>query len=116
MITACILLDTVYMFAAVPGAPQSVQISNTTLSTISLTWFPPLITERYGLDIFGYIINCSSDHDDLVGNAVKYTESFNATLFNLHPFTVYSCCVAASSNHGRGQEACQSAVTWDQCE
>ena len=102
------------MHAAVPGAPQSVKISSTTLSTISLTWSPPLLSERHGLAIFGYVVNCSTDHSFRLGNAVNYAESFNATLINLHPFTAYNCCVAVSSNHGRGRLSCQIAVTWDQ--
>ena len=101
--------------AAVSGAPQRVRISNITLSTISLTWSPPLVSERHGLTISGYVINCSTEsRSNTVEDAVHYTDSFSATLTNLHPFTTYNCCVAANSNHGRGNLACQSTVTWDQ--
>lgn len=101
---------------AVPGAPQSVQVSQTTSSTISLSWSPPLIPERHEIAIFGYIVYCSTDHS-LLESAVNYTERFNATvtLTNLHPFTAYNCCVTVNSSHGRGQPACQSTVTWDHC-
>jgi hypothetical protein len=96
--------------AAVPGAPQAVQISNITSSTISLAWSPPLISERHGLSIFDYIINCSADHSSL-GNINQNTEGHNATFVNLHPFTAYNCCVAVDSSNGRGRFACLRAVT-----
>ena len=102
-----------FYYAAVSGAPQSVQISNITSSIISLTWSPPLISERHRLTISGYIINCSTESN--VGeSALHYTDSLSATLSNLHPFTTYNCCVSVNSNHGRGKLACQSTVTWDQ--
>ena len=102
----CIIIS----HTAVPGAPQSVQISNTTSSTTTLTWSPPLVSERHGLSIFGYTINCSADHS-LLGNILQYTDIHKATLVNLHPFTAYNCCVAASSSHGRGRHACARTVT-----
>ena len=98
------------LYTAVPGAPQGVQIFNITLSTISLTWSPPLVSERHGLSIFGYIINCSADHSSL-GYSSLDTESHNATFVDLHPFTAYNCCVAANSSNGRGRLACLRAVT-----
>ena len=82
---------------------------------LAISWSPPLVSERYNpkLKIFGYMISCSTDQD-LIGNAVAYSDTLNATLSNLHPFTAYSCCVAANSSHGMGNRACQSTVTWDQ--
>ena len=59
------------------------------------------------------MINCSTGRD-LLENAITYSDYFNATLSNLHPFTTYNCCVAAKSNHGGGKLACQSTVTCDQ--
>ena len=95
---------------AIPGAPQKIQISNITSSTISLFWSPPLVSERHGLTIFGYIINCLTDHSSL-GNSHLHTDSHSAIFVNLHPFTAYNCCIAANSNHGRGRFACLRAVT-----
>jgi hypothetical protein len=96
---------------AVPGAPQAVQIFNITSSTISLIWSPPLVSERHGLSIFGYIINCSADHSSLGNSSLVYTEGHNATFVDLHPFTAYNCCIAANSSNGRGRLACLRAVT-----
>ena len=93
---------------AVPGAPQnlSVQLSNATnSSTITLTWSPPLVSERYGLTIYGYIINCSTDSGSLLG-IEYYTDILNLTVPNLHPFNSYNCCIAANSSHGSGRVAC----------
>jgi hypothetical protein len=98
------------IYTAVPGAPLGVQIFNITSFTISLTWSPPLASERHGLSIFGYIINCSADHSSL-GNSNLHTEGHNATFVDLHPFTPYNCCVAANSSNGRGRFACLRAVT-----
>ena len=103
-------------FTAIPGAPQNVQVTNVTSSTLAISWSPPLVSERYspGLQIFGYMISCTTGQD-LLENAITYSDTLNATLSNLHPFTAYNCCVAANSNHGRGKPACQSTITWDQC-
>ena len=81
-----------------------------------MSWSPPLVSERYspGIQIFGYVITCTTGQG-LLESAITYTDALNATLFNLHPFTAYNCCVAANSNHGRGKPACQSTTTCDQC-
>ena len=100
----------IHTCTAVPGAPQRVQIFNITSSTISLTWSPPLISERHGLNIFDYVINCSADNSSL-GNNNQNTDSQNATFVDLHPFTAYNCCVAANSSNGMGRLACSRAVT-----
>ena len=105
-----LIIILLYTHSAVPGEPQSVQIASTASSIISLTWSPPLVSERQGLTIFGYIINCSADHSSL-GNTHLHTDIHNATLVNLHPFTAYNCCVAANSSNGRGRLACLRAVT-----
>ena len=97
----------------IPGAPQNVIITNTTSSTLTIRWSPPLISERYGLKFYGYMINCSTDQG-LLGTTITYSDTFNATLSDLDPFTAYSCCVAANSSHEMGNRACQSTVTWDQ--
>ena len=104
-------LSLVYIIIDIPGAPQNIRVTNTSSSTISLRWSTPL--ETYGLMIFGYAINCSTE-SKMLENVIHYTDIRNATLFNLHPFTTYNCCVAADSNHGRGKLACQSTVTWDE--
>ena len=89
-----------------PGAPLSVQLSNATTnsSIITLTWSPPLVSERYGLTIYGYIINCSTDSGSLL--EIKYTDILNVTVPNLYPFESYNCCIAANSSHGSGRVAC----------
>lgn len=97
------------MIADVPGTPQKFEVSNVTSSTISLSWFPPFISETLGLSIFNYIINCSTDHS-LQNNVILQTDSLNATVLNLHAFASYNCCVAVNSTHGIGQLACQNSI------
>ena len=96
-----------------PGAPQNVQITDYASTSISLSWSPPLVSERLGLRLFNYVINCSTDHS-LQENVVLRTERLNLTVDSLHPFTPYNCCVAVNSTHGLGQLACykNSLITW----
>ena len=105
----------IYWNPGTPGAPQNTKVLSTSLSTITLSWSPPLVSELLGLAVFNYIINCTTSLNSL-SYAVMYTESQSATLSNLLPFTPYNCCVAVSSSHGRGKPACHSTVTWDKCK
>ena len=98
------------MHIDVPGAPQNIQVFNITSSTITLTWSPSLVSETLGLTIFSYKINCSTD-PNIHGSTIKNVDILGATLSNLHPFTVYNCCVAVNSNNGKGKLACLGAVT-----
>ena len=97
------------MTVDVPGAPQNLQVTNITSLSISLSWSPPLFSERLGLTIFNYSINCSTDHS--LQEIVKYTDLLHAGLQSLHPFTSYNCCIAVNSNHALGKLECLSAVT-----
>ena len=98
------------MHTDIAGAPQNVAVSNTTSSTITLTWSPPLVSETHGLTFFSYTINCSTD-PSLQGSTVRITDAHYATLSNLYPFAIYNCCVAVNSNHGVGKVACLTTVT-----
>ena len=99
------------VYADIPGAPQNIAVLNTTSSTTTLTWSPPLVSETLGLTIISYTINCSLTDPNIQGSTVKNTDAHSATLSNLHPFTIYNCCVAVNSNHGRGKLACLTTVT-----
>ena len=98
------------LYADIPGASQNVAVSNTTSSTITLTWSPPLVSETHGLTIFSYTINCSTD-PSLQDSTVRVTDAHYVTLSNLYPFAIYNCCVAVNSNHGAGKVACLTTVT-----
>ena len=95
----------------IPGAPQSVQVVDVTSTTITLSWSPPLRSERFGLLIYNYTINCSTHSHSKHDSTVKTTENQNATLSNLLPFTYYNCCIAVNSAHGRGKLSCLNVVT-----
>ena len=89
---------------------MNVQVSSVTSSTIGLTWAPPLVSETLGLTISSYFISCSMDPQP-DSNTIKTTDSHSVTFSQLHPFTLYNCCVAANSNNGKGKLACMSAIT-----
>ena len=95
----------------IPGAPQNVQATNVTSTTVSLTWSPPRISETIQLIIYSYNINCSTDLNFIMGNTVKDTDSLSATLSYLLPFTSYNCCLAVNSAHGKGKLSCLKVVT-----
>ena len=103
----------VLIFLDTPGAPHALRISSATSSTLDLTWSPPLVSEIHGLTISQYIINCSTGLGPQMQNDIKYTDTRSATFSNLHPYTFYNCCVAAVSNHGRGELACIDTITGD---
>ena len=98
------------MYVDIPGAPQNVVVSNTTSSTITLSWSPPPVSETHGLTIFSYTTNCSMDLN-IQSSTVMNTDTLSATLSHLHPFTIYNCCVAVNSNNGRGELACLTTIT-----
>ena len=95
----------------IPGAPQNVQVTNVTSTTITLTWSPPLIAETLELTIYSYNINCFRDYNLKRNNTAKTTDSLNATLSNLQPSTSYNCCLAVNSAHGRGKLSCLKIPT-----
>ena len=96
----------------IPGAPVNVQVSSVTSSTVGLTWSPPLVSETFGLDIYSYVVTCTTgpqQHDA----SMKATDSHSAMFSQLQPFTQYNCCVAVNSENGRGKSACLSVITGD---
>ena len=115
MIATGMTLIVIILILDIPGALQNVQITDFSSTSISLSWSPPLVSERLGLRLFNYVINCSTDHS-LQENVVLQTESRNVTVANLHPFTPYNCCVAVNSTHGLGQLACQNSFTGEKSE
>ena len=101
-----------FIYIAVPGAPQNLLVSDITSSSISLSWSPPPFSERLGLALYKYSINCIHQNHAVV----MQTEILNVTVANLHPFAPYNCCVAVNSTHGLGQLACQNSFTGEKSE
>ena len=103
-------------YTDIPGAPANVQVTSITLSTIGLSWSPPLVSETLGLAIYSYTITCSLTRgfklDD--DTHMKTTDGHSAIFSQLLPFTQYNCCVAVNSENGPGVPACLSATTGEQ--
>ena len=82
------------------GVPQNFTISVSS-RTFTLSWSPPLPSQRNGV-ITSYLINCSSG--DSIINTTK-TSSTSLTITGLEPFTNYTCSVSAATNLGDGPAA-----------
>ena len=106
-----IAIKLIFFTADIPGAPNNVQVTNVTSTSITLTWSPPLIAETFELIIYSYKINCSTGSYSKRSNTAKTTDSLNATLSNLQPSTSYNCCLAVNSAHGRGKLSCLKVPT-----
>ena len=74
---------------------------------LTLSWSPPLSSQRNGV-IISYLITCSSG--DIIINTTR-TSSTSLTITGLQPFTNYTCSVSASTIVGEGPAAAKSIVT-----
>ena len=89
--------------AAVTGRPRNVRITARTYTTLSISWSPPLITQRYGA-ILRYNISC-------LGSGVlqfHHTTGNSTRMVGLHPYTRYYCCISAITTMAEGARACFS--------
>ena len=91
------------------GPPQNFNIKISSRS-LTLSWHPPLPSQRNGV-IISYYINCSSE-----GTAI-FTETRNSnipnsvTISNLIPGNGYICSVIASTVKGDGPAAVMGVIT-----
>ena len=109
-----LLLKFNYHTQALPGAPQNIAASNISSYSIFLSWSPPLVSERYGLAVYNYTVNCSMNANELDESTIRstvVTEEFSTTLSNLYPFSPYNCCVFVNSVNGKGERACLRIIT-----
>ena len=88
----------VTLYNTVPsGPPQNFTIS-TTSRTLTLSWSPPLPSQRNGV-IISYLITYSSGGSII--NSTR-TSSTSLTITGLQPFTSYTCTVSAATIRGDG--------------
>ena len=81
------------------GPPERLTAITSDSRTLVLSWQPPAERERNGV-ILTYTINIT---DVLSGATSLFTTSATTyTVNNLHPYYVYHCSVAASTQEGRG--------------
>ena len=92
--------------AAVTGPPQNVRNTARSSTTLSISWSPPLITQRYGT-ILRYNVSC-------LGSGVlqfHQTTDNSTRMVGLHPYTHYSCCISAITTMAEGTRACLNTRT-----
>ena len=96
------------IFYIVPsGSPLNFTISSVTSRTLTLSWYPPLPSQRNGV-IISYLITCSSG--DSIINSTQ-TSNTSLTITGLQPFTNYTCTVSAATIVGDGPAATNSTMT-----
>ena len=78
---------------------------------ITLSWSPPLPSQRNGV-IISYLITCSSG--DSIINSTR-TSSTSLTITGLQPFTNYTCSVRAATIRGDGPAAVNTVETQKEC-
>ena len=100
------------IFYIVPSGPPQNLVSSVTSRTLTLSWSPPLPSQRNGV-IISYLITCS-----LGGNIINSTRtsSTSLTITRLQPFTSYTCSVSAATIVGDGPAATASETSDEDSE
>ena len=89
-------------FIVPSGSPLNFIISVTS-RTLTLSWSPPLPSQRNGV-IISYLVTCNSK------NSTR-TSSTSLTITGLQPFTNYTCTVSAATMVGDGPPATVSGTS-----
>ena len=88
------------------GPPQNINVEMTA-HTLTLSWSPPLPSQRNGV-IISYLITCSSGGSII--NSTR-TSSTSLTITGLQPFTNYTCSVSAATIVGDGPTTARTIET-----
>ena len=88
-------------------SPQIVSVNATSSTSLLISWDRPNLDEMDGtLETFS--VSCSPDE----GNTVDApADSLSAGLFDLSPYTTYTCCVTAHTTAGMSGASCGSQTT-----
>ena len=100
------ILTHMYTCTAPSGPPQNFVVS-TTSSTLTLSWSPPLSSQRNGI-IINYLIACTIGG---VTSSIRISET--SRVININPFTNYTCSVSAATMVGDGPPATVSGTSED---
>ena len=98
----CILI--LFTLNAVSGPPQNFVIS-TTSHTLTLSWSPPLPSQRNGV-ITSYLVFCT-----IGGVTTSNRISGTSQVVAIDPFTSYTCTVSAATMVGDGPPATVSGTS-----
>ena len=97
----------VLKLSLVPSGPPQIFNISPNSRTLTLSWSPPLLSQRNGV-IISYLITCSSGGSII--NSTR-TSSSSLTITGLQPFTNYTCSVRAATIVGDGPATLQDVIT-----
>ena len=100
------------MCCTVPSGSPLNFTNSTTSRTLTLSWSPPLPSQRNGV-IVNYLITCSSGGSII--NSTR-TSSTILTITGLQPFTDYFCLVRAATIAGDGPATVMHVLTKEESE
>ena len=90
------------------AAPETLEVTLDESNNCRLSWDPPHISRRHG-SIMGYLINCSTQDDDVdIANTTS-----NAAQILLRPHAEYNCCVFAVNEIAEGHPICKTLTTYE---
>ena len=106
--TACYSQSCITLLSCiVPSGPPYGLLLSTASHALTLSWSPPLPSQRNGV-IISYLITCSSGGSII--NSTR-TSSTSLTITGLQPFTNYTCSVRAATTVGDGPATMLNIVT-----
>ena len=108
----------ILMYTTVPGTPNALNSSVANSSALFVSWAEPtpvngIITSYdlyYSISTFG---NCTTSGTSQRIPSVPGQATYNATLTNLVPFSMYALCVQASTRIGPGALTTAVVITTD---
>ena len=97
-----------------PGPPNNVTVTPLDSTSILMNWIPPMFESYNSSIITDFVVSCHSTADDsLVDKASIVSTVLEYEVHSLQPFSIYSCCVMATTTIGSTPMACQTVQTME---
>ena len=93
LVTAISIVSYIFIFAAPPGTPMNIIVSNTTSTSFVVQW-------NKVDDVFWYFVNLSYDG----GSVNESSQTTSQTITGLTPGTMYCVTVTATNSCGRSSD------------
>ena len=91
---------------AVPRGPPQDFVVSVTSCTLTLSWSPPLLSQRRNGVIISYLVSCT-----VGGNSKNMRVTTTSKIISIKPFTSYTCSVSAATIVGDGPPATVSGTS-----
>ena len=101
------LLPTNASATIAPSGPPTGLQAESAANNLTLSWSPPSPNDRNGA-ITGYQADCNCNR---MACSNGETANLSLVVSRLVPYTVYNCCVLASTAVGTGPSSCQLFTT-----